>query len=71
MADFNPRFAVMPSSGEDAHRPLLHSARELDLLVSEQEERTLSKNLTPQYHKVAYQLRHDGSRHRTACAGPR
>jgi transposase len=58
--DFNQRFAVAPSSGEDAHRPLLHSPRALDLLLSEQEERTLSKNLTVQYRNVAYQIRHDG-----------
>jgi hypothetical protein len=35
MADFNPRFAVAPSSAQDAHRPLLHSPRALDLLLSE------------------------------------
>ena len=64
MADFNPRFAVAPSSEEDAHRPLLHSPRELDLLLSEQEERTLSKNLTVQYRNVAYQIRHDGPGYR-------
>ena len=64
MADFNLRFAVAASSGEDAQRPLLHSARELDLLLAEQEERTLSKNLTVQYRNVAYQLRHDGPGHR-------
>lgn len=74
MADFNARFTVAPSSAEDAHRPLLHRARELDLLLSEQEERTLSKNLIVQYHNVAYQLRHDGPGHRlrgakvTVCA---
>ncbi len=74
MADFNSRFAVAPSSGEDAHRPLVHSARELDLLLAEQEERTLSKNLSVQYRNVAYQLRHAGPGHRlrgakvTVCA---
>ena len=74
MADFNARFAVAPSSGEDAHRPLVHSARELDLLLAEQEERTLSKNLSVQYRNVAYQLRHAGPGHRlrgakvTVCA---
>jgi hypothetical protein len=74
MADFNARFAVAPSSTEDAHRPRLHRARELDLLLAEQEERTLSKNLIVQYHNVAYQLRHDGPGYRlrgakvTVCA---
>jgi transposase len=74
MADFNSRFAVAPSSAEDAHRPLLHRARELDLLLAEQEERTLSKNLIVQYHNVAYQLQHPGPGYRlrgakvTVCA---
>ena len=74
MADFNARFAVTPSSAEDAHRPLLHSPRALDLLLAEQEERTLSKNLIVQYRNVAYQLRHAGPGYRlrgakvTVCA---
>jgi hypothetical protein len=74
MADFNPRFAVAPSSEEDAHRPLLHSPRELELLLAEQEERTLSKNLTVPYRNIAYQIRHAGSGYRlrgakvTVCA---
>ncbi len=54
IADFNQRFAVAPRSGADAHRPLRHRARELDLLLSEQEERTLSKNLTVPFRNVAY-----------------
>ena len=74
IADFNQRFAVAPSSEDDAHRPLLHSPRELDLLLSEQEERTLSKNLIVQYRNIAYQIRHDGPGYRlrgakvTVCA---
>ena len=74
MADFNPRFAVAPSSAQDAHRPLLHSPRALDLLLSEQEARTLSKNLTVPYRNIAYQIRHAGSGYRlrgakvTVCA---
>ncbi|MBP6583261.1 MAG: ISNCY family transposase [Chromatiaceae bacterium] len=64
IADFNPRFAVAPSSEEDAHRPLAHPPRALDLLLAEQEERTLSKNLTLQYRNVAYQLRHNGPGYR-------
>ncbi len=74
MADFNPRFAVAPSSEEDAHRLLLHSPRALELLLAEQEERTLAKNLTLQYRNVAYQLRHAGPGYRlrgakvTVCA---
>jgi hypothetical protein len=60
MADFNRRFAVPPSSEVDAHRPLLHRPRELDLLLAEQEIRTLSKSLSVQYRNVVYQLRHQG-----------
>ena len=36
----------------------------MDLLLAEQEERTLSKNLTLQYRNVAYQLRHAGPGYR-------
>lgn len=74
MADFNQRFAVAPSSEEDAHRPLLPTPRELELLLSEQEERTLSKNLSVPYRNVAYQVRHTGPGYRlrgakvTVCA---
>ena len=71
MADFNQRFAVAPSSEEDAHRPLLHSPRELDLLLSEQEERTLSKNLTVQYRNIAYQIRRKYSANPLTARGKR
>lgn len=54
--DFNPRFAVQPRSNHDAHRPLLFSEEELDIIFSRQETRFLSKNLTLQYHKVIYQI---------------
>lgn len=60
MADYNRRFAVAPSCGEDAHRPLGHRPRELDLLLCEHSERTLSKNLTVQYRNTVYQLKHTG-----------
>ena len=54
--DFNRRFAVQPRSNHDAHRPLLFSEDELDIIFSRQETRILSKNLTLQYHKVVYQI---------------
>jgi hypothetical protein len=60
IADYDCRFAVVPSSAEDAHRPVIHSARELDLLLSEHNERTLTKNLIVQYRNTAYQLQHKG-----------
>lgn len=54
--DFNRRFAVQPRSNHDVHRPLLFSEEELDIILSKQEPRILSKNLTLQYHKVIYQI---------------
>lgn len=57
--DFNRRFAVKPRSQHDAHRPLLFSHDELDLIFSRQETRILSKNLTIQYNKVIYQIQSD------------
>jgi transposase len=53
--DFNRRFAVVPRSTHDAHRPLLKTEN-LVLILSHQEPRTLSKNLTVQFHKVIYQI---------------
>ena len=55
MADFNARFAVVPHSAHDAHRPLLPTD-DLDRSFTWQEARTLSKNLTLQYKKVIYQI---------------
>ena len=56
MADFNRRFAVQARSSHDAHRPLLFSENELDIIFSLKETRVLSKNLTLQYNKVIYQI---------------
>jgi transposase len=53
--DFNRRFAVMPRSAHDAHRPL-QKKENLDLILSHQEERILSRNLTIQHRKVIYQI---------------
>lgn len=55
IADFNQRFGVQPLSQHDAHRPL---ARQDDLarILTWQEARTLSKNLTLQFEKVIYQV---------------
>ena len=60
IADYSRRFAVVPVSSADAHRPVVHSARELDLLLCDHSERTLSKNLTLQYRNTLYQLQHRG-----------
>lgn len=53
--DYNRRFGVVPRSCHDAHRPLLESEN-LDLILTHQETRTLSKNLTVQFNQVIYQV---------------
>ena len=53
--DFNRRFAVVPRSNHDAHRPLLPS-EDLDRILSCQETRTITKNLTVHYNNVIYQI---------------
>lgn len=53
--DYNRRFAVAPRSNLDAHRPLPQSEN-LDLILTHQETRTLSKNLTVQANNVIYQI---------------
>lgn len=55
MEDFNRRFAVTPRSQHDAHRPLFLQDK-LDQILSWQETRTLSKNLSVQFRKVVYQI---------------
>ena len=54
-ADFNRRFAVPARSTHDAHRPLLKTEN-LDLILTRQDTRLLSKNLTVQFNKVIYQI---------------
>jgi len=54
IADFNRRFAVAPRSSHDAHRPL--ASANLARILTWQETRTLSKNLTIQFQKVVYQI---------------
>jgi len=56
--DFNQRFAVSPRSPNDAHRPLTRHEN-LDHILSWQEPRLLSKNLTLQFKKVIYQIQTD------------
>ena len=53
--DFNRRFAVVPRSNYDTHRPLLPHD-DLDHILTRQESRILSKSLTVQYNKVIYQI---------------
>jgi len=53
--DFNQRFAEAPRSDVDLHRPLT-AKEDLAHLLAWQETRTLSKNLTLQFHKTVYQI---------------
>ena len=55
LQDFNQRFAEEPRSSVDAHR-LLTANEDLARILSWQETRTLSKNLTLQFHKTVYQI---------------
>ncbi len=57
-ADFNRRFAVIPRSSHDAHRPVLKT-QDLDIILTHQKTGTLSKNLTVQYDKTIYQIQSD------------
>jgi transposase len=55
LADFNQRFAEPPRSDIDLHRPLT-AKEDLARILTWQETRTLSKNLTLQFHKTVYQI---------------
>jgi hypothetical protein len=58
MVDLNQRFAVEPRSSVDAHRPLTPK-EDLARILTWQETRTLSKNLTLQFQKIVYQIQTD------------
>jgi transposase len=58
IVDFNRRFAVEPRSSVDAHRPLT-SQDDLAHILTWQETRSLSKNLTLQFQKIVYQIQTD------------
>ena len=55
LTDLNQRFAVEPRSSVDAHRPLTPKD-DLTHILTWQETRTLSKNLTLQFQKTVYQI---------------
>ncbi len=55
IADFNVRFAKAPRDPQDAHRPLRRQD-DVARILTVQETRSLSKNLTLQYHRVIYQI---------------
>jgi transposase len=58
LQDFNQRFAVEARSSLNAHRPLT-AKDELTRILTWQETRTLSKNLTLQFQKTVYQIQTD------------
>jgi transposase len=58
--DFNHRFAETPRSSVDLHRPI-SPKEDLVRIFSWQEPRTLSKNLTLQFHKTVYQIQTERS----------
>ena len=55
IADFNKRFADEPRSDVDAHRSLT-AKDDLARILTWQETRTISKNLTVQFEKIVYQI---------------
>jgi hypothetical protein len=55
LADFNQRFSEEPRSNVNAHRPLTPKD-DLVRILSWQETRSLSKNLTLQFYKTVYQI---------------
>lgn len=58
ITDFNQRFAVEARSSVNAHR-LLTAKNDLARILTWQETRTLSKNLTLQFQKTVYQIQTD------------
>lgn len=58
IADFNQRFCVPARSQHDAHRPLTRLDNLVQILTW-QETRVISKNLTIQFKKVVYQIQTD------------
>ena len=56
MEKHNRKFAVLPACNKDAHRPVLHSEEELDLIFSKHHKRKLSKSLALQYNNTIYQV---------------
>ena len=53
--DFNQRFREEPRSNVNAHRPLT-AKEDLTCILTWQETRSLSKNLTLQFYKTVYQI---------------
>jgi transposase len=59
---FNQRFEKQEKNKEDAHRKVLHTPREIDLILSRHSKRKVSNELEISYEKTIYQIQ--GNRHR-------
>jgi len=62
MKKFNQQFGKPAKSLEDAHRPVQHNTREIDLILSKQETRKVSNQLEISFENTIYQIK--GKRHR-------
>lgn len=62
IVSFNHRFEKPAKNKEDAHREILHSPREIDLILSKHSKRKVSNALEMSYEKTIYQIQ--GKRHR-------
>jgi hypothetical protein len=62
--DYNQRFAKAPYHLEDAHRPLLHTQKQLNAILSKHFERKLDKHLCFQFNHQTYQLQLDKQKNR-------
>ena len=60
----NKKFSVEPKSAENAHRPLNKTEKELELILSKQETRKVSKNLEISFEKKIYQIKGVGHGYR-------
>ena len=62
ISDFNQRLKKPAKNKEDAHRKVLHSPREIALILSRHSKRKVSNQLEISYEKTIYQIQ--GKRHR-------
>lgn len=62
MQIYNSKFSKPAKDDRDAHRPVLHSEQELELIFSRHTQRKVSKSLEVHYHNKVLQI--DKHRHR-------
>lgn len=62
ISDFNQRFEKPAKNKDDAHRKVLHTPREIDLILSRHSKRKVTNELEISYEKTIYQIK--GKRHR-------